>query len=140
MAGRQRDAAKERFWRRVLEQWRDSGATIRGYCTRHRLSETSFHAWRRELARRDRQPQAEPSPRASFVPLHVVADPVADRSVAEATSAIEIVLPRGVVVRVPANSSAAAVHAVLSALGATTSDIHVGNPLNPGTAREARSC
>lgn len=140
MAGRQRNAAKERFWRRVLEQWRKSGDSIRGYCARHRLSEASFHAWRRELARRDRQLQAERSAHASFVPLRVVADPVAERGVVEAPPVIEIVMPRGVVVRVPANASAAAVHAVLSALGATPPDRHVGAPLQPGTAQEVPSC
>jgi hypothetical protein len=88
MAKRQRDPAKEQFWRQVLGQWQRSGATIRGYCARRQLSEASFHAWRRELARRDRT-AAKAS--ATFVPVQILTEPMA---------AIEIVLPDGITVRV----------------------------------------
>lgn len=48
-----RDAAKERYWRRLLGQWRRSGRTGRDFCAERGLSEPSFYAWRREIARRD---------------------------------------------------------------------------------------
>jgi hypothetical protein len=50
-----RDPAKERWWRRLFTQFQRSGLTGRAFCARHRLSEPSFYAWRRELARRDRE-------------------------------------------------------------------------------------
>ncbi|MBY0523368.1 MAG: hypothetical protein K2R98_08210 [Gemmataceae bacterium] len=50
-----RDAAKERRWRRLLRLWRGSGQTGRDFCAAHQLSEPSFYAWRREIARRDRE-------------------------------------------------------------------------------------
>ena len=45
--------SKERFWRRVLRQWRGSGLSVRAFCEEQGLSEPSFYAWRRALAERD---------------------------------------------------------------------------------------
>jgi hypothetical protein len=83
-SGKPRDPAKERFWRDTVGQWEESGLTVGAYCQRHRLSEPSFYAWRRELARRDR---ATPT----FVPVQVLA---------ESPAAIEIVLVNDRIVRV----------------------------------------
>ena len=54
MAGRaDRNLEKERFWRQLLEGHAGSGLSIRQYCTDRGVSQPSFFAWRRELARRD---------------------------------------------------------------------------------------
>jgi len=50
-----RDPAKERYWRRFLEQWRRSGLTGRDFCAQHHVSEHSFYGWKREIARRDHE-------------------------------------------------------------------------------------
>lgn len=50
--GPQRDLEKQRFWQHQVRQWRRSGQSIREYCRENALSEPSFYAWRRELARR----------------------------------------------------------------------------------------
>jgi hypothetical protein len=50
-----RDPAKEKQWRRLLGQWRRSGRTGRDFCAEHQLSEPSFYAWKREIARRDQE-------------------------------------------------------------------------------------
>ena len=60
--GGERDRVKERFWRRVVRQWRQSGQTVRDFCAAHGLAEPSFYAWRRTLAQRDRQERREPRP------------------------------------------------------------------------------
>jgi hypothetical protein len=51
----QRDPAKEQYWRRLLRQWQRSGLTPREFCDEQRITEPSFYAWRREIARRDQQ-------------------------------------------------------------------------------------
>jgi hypothetical protein len=51
-----RDPTKEKYWRRILAQWQRTGWTGRAFCAHHGLSEASFYAWRREIARRDLQP------------------------------------------------------------------------------------
>lgn len=60
--GPQRNAVKEQFWRGCIARWRSSGLSVRDFCRRAALSEPSFYAWRRELARRDaNQPRPRPS-------------------------------------------------------------------------------
>lgn len=85
-----RDLAKEAAWRRRLARHADSGQSVRAWCRRHRVKETAFHWWRRELARRGAEVQAP-----SFVPVHVTDDPARDSD-----PQIEIVLTDGRRVRV----------------------------------------
>lgn len=65
-----RDPDKEKHWRGLLRAWRRSGLTGRDFCAKHQLSEPSFYAWRREIARRDREkpvcvkPMPRPTQRA----------------------------------------------------------------------------
>ena len=91
-----RDPAKERYWRRLLCQWRHSGLTGRDFCAERGLSEASFYAWRREITQRDQQPAA---------PTKKVMPPAADAAVpafvkvtldtSAPPSAIEVVLAQG---------------------------------------------
>lgn len=108
MAGRNpRDPKLERRWRDLIARWQRSDLTVRDFCSAHRVSEPSFYAWRRELAARDpeRRPATPPVP--TFVPVRVTPPAV-----------IELVLPTGVVVRVPSEADPAAVTRLVTALGA----------------------
>lgn len=111
MANRMRSEAKERFWRGQVSGWQSSGLGIRAYCQQHQLSEPSFHAWRRELARRD--PLTTP---ASTSPSSVSDASVAPSSQPKVPSSvtwmpvtltepvapiIEVQLPSGVQLRIP---------------------------------------
>lgn len=69
MARTQRDPDLEQLWRRRLADQRRSGLSVRQFCRERGLTETSFHYWKMEIARRDRE--AAPP----FVPV-VVAAPV----------------------------------------------------------------
>jgi hypothetical protein len=40
--GAPRNGAKVRSWRRMIQQWRRSGMTIRDFCVEHEVSEPSF--------------------------------------------------------------------------------------------------
>jgi hypothetical protein len=42
---------KEKPWRRLLKQWQRSELTGRDFCARRQLSEPSFFACKREIAR-----------------------------------------------------------------------------------------
>ena len=99
-----RDLAKEAAWRRRLAGHADSGQSIRAWCRRHRVRETAFHWWRRELARRDAEEARmmpvkasphTPSTDTRFLPVQVTDDPLRDGD-----SQIEIVLTDGRRVRV----------------------------------------
>ena len=58
--GRERDAGKEQFWRRMLGLWRQSRCSVRDFCVEHGVSEPSFYAWRRSIAQRDRHTSLTP--------------------------------------------------------------------------------
>lgn len=64
--GKPRDPRKEQQWRRWLQQWQNTGLSVRAFCARHHLSRPSFYAWRRELHKRDAA--------LALVPVHVLAD------------------------------------------------------------------
>lgn len=83
--GAARDWHKETAWRRKLRQQAESGQSVRAWCRRHRITETAFYWWRKELLRRD----AEGRP-ATFVPVEVATAPARDDD-----GAIEIVLAGG---------------------------------------------
>jgi transposase-like protein len=114
--GSRRDGGKERFWRRLLRQWRRSGLTVRAFCAEHKVSEPSFYSWRRSIAERDQRATVS-APTVGddnahdqplFVPLRVM--PTA------AGMAFEVVLGQGRVVRVPARFDPAALRQLLAIL------------------------
>ena len=96
-----RDRRKEAFWRKAIGGQRRSGLCVRAWCRQHELRESSFHWWRRELARRDGESRSEPAhePQAlTLVPVHVTTDPSTPREFDSSArngsrSRIEIVLP-----------------------------------------------
>ena len=85
-----RDLGLERRWRGLVAAWRRSGGTVRAFCRARNVSEASFHYWRRELDRRDAKGDTKVP---AFVPVTVLP-----------SAAIEVVLPSGVMVRVPAGA------------------------------------
>ncbi len=102
-----RDPNLERRWRELIARWERSDHTVRDFCSEHRISEPSFYAWRRELAARDREVRQATPPVPTFVPVRVAP-----------ASVIEVVLPTGVVVRVPIGTDPVAVVQLVAALGA----------------------
>lgn len=153
-----RDLEKERLWRIRMQAWRESGLDGRAFCRREELSLPSFYAWRRELAQRDREavaaaggavdagspsgdgsiasaqsPGAESSrrlrrrtkPAMRFVSLAV--EPGSG-----AASAVEIVLPGGVLLRVRPSVTRCTLREVLAALA----EANAAQAMSP----EARRC
>jgi hypothetical protein len=86
-----RDMAKEQFWREQMAGQAGSSLSIRGYCRRHRLRESAFYFWRKELARRG----ADSKPKVAFVPVRITDEPPASPGASGESIApgrIEIVL------------------------------------------------
>ena len=50
--GPARSRQREEFWRRIVTRQPASRLSIRDWCARHEVTEASFYAWRRTLARR----------------------------------------------------------------------------------------
>lgn len=103
-----RGPAREQFWREAVAAWEKSGQSIRAFCSRRGLSEPSFYNWKRSLRERDRfQSPAPQGPR--LVPVRVVPGAV-----------VEVVLPTGLIVRVPGGAEAATVATLIAALRAAS--------------------
>ena len=102
---RRRNPERVRVWRELFDAWKRSGQTINAFCRVRKLTRSNFDRWRRILA-------TEPlksNPISTFVPLRVVAEPMA-----------EIVLPSGVVVRLPLTSASDAVTRLVAAVRAAS--------------------
>jgi len=78
MANKQRNAERERLWRRAIKRQAASGLSVRAFCRREGLTEPNFYAWRRTIAHRDAEgerlrPAARTAKRkrqlAAFVPV-----------------------------------------------------------------------
>jgi len=112
--GARHNPAKEKFWRRVLGEFAGSKQSVREFCQTRQLSEPSFYAWRRSLARRDadRSKAARPGVTVpAFLPIRL----------AEAGSApdevpFEIVLAGGQRIRLRPPVDRAALVEIVTAL------------------------
>jgi hypothetical protein len=90
------ESSKERFWRRMMRQWRSSGLCVRAFCEQHALAEPSFYAWRRTIAQRDALSNAP-----AFLPVQVISEAkTAPTPIANTTATLELVLHAGRRVRV----------------------------------------
>src|SRR5262245_773961 len=97
----------DRFWRDAIAAWEESGQTVTAFCAARGIGESTFFAKRRELARRNPSPNAPapPAPNTSFAAVRLISDPT-----------VEIVVPGGLVVRVPVGADPAAVARLVLAL------------------------
>jgi hypothetical protein len=78
MAKRQRDPAKEAYWRKVLKRFSANGLSVREFCQREQLMESAFYAWRRTIGQRDSERNSGPA----FVPAFVSRASTDDTSIA----------------------------------------------------------
>src|SRR5262245_33847106 len=104
---RRRSPERVRLWRGVIDAWKRSGQTINAFCRDRKLTRSNFDRWRRILAAEPARLKASPS--GPFVPLRVVAEPMA-----------EVVLRSGVVVRLLLTSAPDAVTRLVAAVGAAS--------------------
>lgn len=104
---RRRQADRDQFWRDAIAAWKESGLTVTAFCAARGLGESTFFARRRELVRRNQSPNAPapPAPNTSFAAVRVIPDP-----------AVEIVVPGGVILRVPVDTDTVAVARLVAAL------------------------
>ena len=104
--GNPRDRGKERFWRRTVRQWRQSGLSIRDFCREEDLPEGNFYAWRSTIAKRDAE-------RVAFVPVQVIPERTISTRADDPTAALELILPGGRRLRVGPGFDAATLERLL---------------------------
>lgn len=116
----ERSAAKEQYWREVIDGWRRSGGSVRQWCTQRQISEPSFYSWRKTLAKRDAAAAPLPPVRrgvrrkrapAAMIPVEIVPPSNHPQS-----APLEIILSGGVQVLVRAHCQPALLREALAAL------------------------
>ena len=100
----QRDLQRFRFWQTLIADWQQSGQSISAFCHQRGVCKSGFYRWQCIIAD-ERSPLAPPQP--AFVPVRVVAGTMA-----------EVVLPSGLVVRLPLESEPDAVTRLVAAVRA----------------------
>jgi hypothetical protein len=103
-----RNLSREQFWHDTIRAWKASGQCVRAFCAARGLSEATFYARRRELADRVQPTMSDtPSgPPPTFAAVRVIPDPT-----------VEVILPTGLVLRLPIGVDPAAVAHLVAALG-----------------------
>jgi hypothetical protein len=103
----ERNPAKARAWRELIDAWQQSGQSINAFCRRRRLTRSNFDRWRRFLS--CEPSESKPSSSSAFVPLRVIAEPMA-----------EVVLLSGILVRLPLGADPEAVSRLVAAVPAAS--------------------
>ena len=85
--------ASRRQWAERLDRFRRSGQTVAQFCDAEGVSAPSFYAWKRTLAAES----ATPAPAPTVVPIRLTPSPPPP------TAVIELSLPSGAVLRLPAD-------------------------------------
>jgi hypothetical protein len=114
----QKSSAKEAYWRKILDQQQECGQSIHEFCRQRDLSEASFYFWRKEIRKRPATQASRKSGSRSaggqrkgngsaFIPLRLTGASV---------GALELVHPRGHVLRIPAGFDRESLQQVLELL------------------------
>ncbi len=116
---KRRRVERERHWPSVLHRQRKSRQSVRGFCQQHAIPQATSYNWRRKLTPsepRERSPStatiespsrtARPTP---FLPLKI-------KGGMGPGTVIEVVHPRGHLVRVPAAFDGATLHRIFTVL------------------------
>jgi hypothetical protein len=122
-----RDSAKERYWRGVIQRFEASGLGVRRFCDREGLPEHRLYWWRRTLRRRGPCRTRHSRRTAGRGPVRDRGDQQGETSFLpvglpfSVGGPIEVVHPRGHVIRVPAIFDPTALGRILAAIDATAS-------------------
>ena len=104
--GRRPDPATHHLGQQRLDRFRKSGLAVADFCEREGISTASFYAWRRRL-------QGDPAPNtadvARLVPVRLVTP--------SAGAPVELVLPSGLVLRLPPDTDLAWLRQLLPLFG-----------------------
>lgn len=101
MAKAKRSEEKLEFWTLALQEYRESGLSVRAFCEREGLAEPSFYAWRKRLSLQATASEKTATKKAvhgdKLVPVRIVDE---DRSLtAQASVQMEISTPSGYTLR-----------------------------------------
>lgn len=98
---------KIQSWCATIDAWKQSGQSVNAFCRARKLTPSNFDRWRRILSAETGKPHLPAS--SVFVPLRIVAEPM-----------VEVVLPSGILVRLPLSAAPETVTRLVTAVGAAS--------------------
>ena len=119
----ERNLAKEKYWRGMINEFGASGLSAAEFCRRKEISYSGFNDWRYEIKARDEEaklegrrqkPQSRRADSGSFVPVRIVGN--SKGASVNSASALELVAPNGFVLRMSDGCSMELLASVLSLL------------------------
>src|SRR5271163_3063255 len=114
--GRPADPTLLERWRQRLQRFERSDLSVVAFCAREGISVPSFYAWRKRL--RPAQAAGRPRPDQTtadlprFVPVRIANPPIPEKPV-------ELLLPGGVLLRLPAGCDLNFVRSLVQTLGSS---------------------
>lgn len=133
--GKLYDASKERYWRKLLRQSRKTGETIAQFCARQRVPVHQYYWWQRTLRERERQSATGSKATAGGHGARRFTDAGASKRERQqgafvpvrlpfsVNAPIEVVHPKGWVVRVPVGFDPLSLGRILATLDRPASDL-----------------
>ena len=112
---RKKGTETELRWRDIVHRQSDSGLSIRKFCAKEGISQPSFYAWRRKLAKQDgngrrsrksKRRVEEPGGGGAFIPLKLL----------DSAGTLEVIHPLGWQIRISGAVNAVALKQVLDVL------------------------
>lgn len=117
----ERDPIKERYWRKVLADWHASGMFAKEFCIANNIHYNNFINWRKRIPERDDEiaQERESLETVCFAPVRVVGAERSNENLAgdKSTTALEVALPNGIVLRLSSTCPMKLVSDVVSLLG-----------------------
>ncbi len=95
---------RDQFWRETIAAWKSSGQTVTAFCAARGLAEATSYVKRRAPVRHD-PIRSTPPAGPTFAAVRVIPDPT-----------VEVVVPGGILLGVPAGADPAAVARLVLAL------------------------
>jgi hypothetical protein len=108
------ERADRETWAKRVERWKDSGLSAAQFATEIGVSARALSWWKWQLGRGEKAKPVRRRPKARRVPLSPMT--FVEMSAPAASGALEIVLPSGVRIRVPAGVDSDALGRVLDVL------------------------
>lgn len=69
------DSAKHAWWQEIVEQWKASGLSLRGFCAREKIGRSHLFWWKQRLTGKAKTASVKPEP--AFVPVTIIDPPAA---------------------------------------------------------------
>ncbi|MFY2562609.1 IS66 family insertion sequence element accessory protein TnpA [Corallococcus terminator] len=103
-------------WKQLVEEFKASGLTQKEFAERHEVSLSAFQykLYKKQRSTLGRRSESTGRPRATFLPVEVVASPVPRT---REGLMLEVALPRGVLLRFPEGTQAEYLAHLVAVLG-----------------------